>query len=590
VIRALVGWGIASFAVLQVIEPVLHAYHLPEWPLTLVVTALGAGFPITAILAWIFDLTTKGVERTHPIIGREVGKSGLAGPRLVAVLLALGLLAAAPGLIYFFVRPGAALSAPGTVSVKASPATSPSIAVLPFVDMSPGGDQQHLSDGIAEEILDGLSHLEGLHVAGRTSSFSFKGKNEDLRTIAQKLGVGALLEGSVRKERGRLKVTAQLVNAADGFRLWSQTFDRELTGVFAVEEEIGRAVVEALRVKLVAGRGPSSGDRHTAQSDAYEQVLLGDHLTSRGTRPDADSVKEDRQKAIKAYQAAIAIDPNYAPAWAGLAIAHTFAGMSRSLAAPTLAEHFVFMEQASEEADRAVALGPDLAIAYRARGFVRCSYKWDWAGCRADLERDLALNPGSAKTLAAYVYGSGGFGRLDDTVRIARRSAELDPLSFRACSKLAHLLVDQGALDEARATQRRCAEIKPDHTFTLTALVALELAAHRPAAALEAAKQISDESLRLTALAMAHHDLGDWTASNQALGGLMACCSAISALRVAEVYAHRGDRDRAFEWLDRAVAQRDTGILGVRWDPDLRGLHGDPRWAALLKKLNLPLD
>jgi TolB-like protein len=216
VIRALIGWGVFSFAVLQVIEPVLHAYHLPEWPLTVVVSALGAGFPITAVLAWVFDLTTKGITRTAPAASPELSAAGPSGPRLAVLLLALGLLAAAPGLVYFFVWPGAgrrAAEAPG--AVPAAPAM-PSIAVLPFVNLSSDKEQEYFSDGIAEEILNALAQVDGLRVIGRTSSFSMKGRNEDLRIIGQRLGSANLLEGSVRRSGARVRITAQLIEASGG--------------------------------------------------------------------------------------------------------------------------------------------------------------------------------------------------------------------------------------------------------------------------------------------------------------------------------------------------------------------------------------
>jgi TolB-like protein len=231
VFRAVVAWGIFSFAALQATEPLMHGLGLPEWTLKLVVALLGLGFPVTILLSWTFDLRSTGIERTSPA---EPSPGAPSKARLTLALVGLGLVVAAPGAAYLYFR-----ASPGG---KASPVSAgpPSIAVLPFADMSPGKDQEYFADGIAEEILNALAQVEGLHVAGRTSSFSFKGKGVRIEDIGRQLNVRAVLEGSVRKEGNRVRITAQLVNVADGYHVWSQTYGRELTGIFAVQDDIGR--------------------------------------------------------------------------------------------------------------------------------------------------------------------------------------------------------------------------------------------------------------------------------------------------------------------------------------------------------------
>lgn len=575
--RAVIGWGLLSFALLQVYEPVMHGLHLPEWSLTAVVLALAAGFPITVVLAWIFDLTEKGITRTPPAPDAATSGAASSGFRRALLLGALGLLAAAPGLVYFFVWPGAARRV--TVPAAGAARITPSIAVLPFADMSPGKDQEYLSDGIAEEILDGLAHVEALHVAGRTSSFSFKGRNEDLRTIAAKLGVATLLEGSVRKEGGRIRVTAQLINAADGYHLWSQIFDRELTGVFAVEEEIARAVVEALKVTLVGGRAPSSAARKTKRPEAHDQYLLGNRFMDQGGT-------EYYPRARSAYERAIALDPAYATAWAGLSGARFWIA---DAIAPSVVEHTAQLDQAMVAAEKAVALGPDLAEGYQARGWLRCVSTWDWAGCKADNEKAIALNPGLARAYTGYASSLATFGPLDEAIRLARRGVELDPLSARACSTLGSLLLAGPGLPETRQVLERCLEIAPDDSFALGNLAEVDLLERRPAAALAWAGRIREEWLRLFVTALAQHDLGDRAASDQALAELVRRFGHDAAIQIAMVHAWRGSPDQAFTWLDRAVAQRDGGIGLLPHTPTLRGIRGDPRYLALLKRLGLPL-
>ena len=259
VFRALLGWAVVSFAVLQVVEPVMHGLDLPGWTLKAAIWALAAGFPIASVLAWIFDLGPGGVSRTP---AGPVDPTGASPPPPRRLGLALASLVAVSILL------GAGLAVVALRTVDGQSPQAPSIAVLPFADMSPGRDQEYFSDGVAEEILNALAQVEGLKVIGRTSSFSFKGRNEDLRVIGQRLGARALLEGSVRKDGARIRITAQLVRAADGSHLWSRTVDREFVDVFAVQSEIAQGVVEALRARLVPGPAVAPAERRVTSPEA----------------------------------------------------------------------------------------------------------------------------------------------------------------------------------------------------------------------------------------------------------------------------------------------------------------------------------
>src|SRR5713101_434301 len=295
VFRALVGYGIAAFAVLQIIEPIMHGLHWPDAVLSYVVVALAIGFPIVVGLAWIFDVNAGRIERTAPA-------AGLRGARLAAVLVGVGVLAASPGLYYYLVVRGG----------RAAPVPSggPSIAVLPLTNLSSDKEQEYFSDGLADELLNLLAKVPGLRVAARTSAFAFKGKNADVVEIAQKLHVATVLEGSVRRSGDQIRITTQLINATDGYHLWSETYNRKLTDVFAVQDEIATAVVSALKLKLL--QAPTSKDRRTVNAEAYNQYLLGRQFFFR-------SNWEDYRRAMQAYRKAVELDPTYAPAWAGLA-------------------------------------------------------------------------------------------------------------------------------------------------------------------------------------------------------------------------------------------------------------------------------
>src|SRR5712692_3379610 len=371
VFRALVGYGIASFAVLQIIEPIMHGLHWPDSALSYVVVALASGFPIVVALGWIFDVKAGRIERTPPA-SPAGGPQDLRGLRLALLLVCIGLLAAVPGLVYYFVlrgaRPGAEERSRPAVAASESGA-GPSIAVLPLVNLSSDKEQEYFSDGLTEELLNLLAKVPGLRVAARTSSFAFKGKNEDVGAIAQKLHVTNVLEGSVRKAGDQIRITTQLIKAADGYHLWSETYDRKLTDVFAVQDEIAKAVVAALRLKLLPAQEPTS--KRTSNPEAYNQYLLGRQLYARSTT-------DGFRRAKEAYQKALALDPGFAPAWAGFANAEWWIADS----AETVAAIAEGKRQALAAAEKAVALAPDLPDGYLARGSIREGDKWDWSGAR----------------------------------------------------------------------------------------------------------------------------------------------------------------------------------------------------------------
>src|SRR5262244_2281892 len=302
VFRALIGYGIAAFAVLQIIEPVMHGLHWPETVLSYVVAALAAGFPVVITLAWIFDVKAGRVERT----ALAAAGTGLRGVRLALLLAGIGVLAAAPGLgWYFFFRSDTRIVARKD-GQPAGAAERKSIAVLPFVNLSSDKENEYFSDGITEELINALANIDGLRVAARTSTFAFKGTNPSIRKVGEELNVGAVLEGSVRREGNTLRVTAKLVQVSDGYHLWSKSYDRELKSVFALEDDIARSIADALQRKLVAVKAA------TANLDAHDLYLRGLYFLNRRTAPAL-------VKAAEYFEQAIAQDPRYALAYVGLA-------------------------------------------------------------------------------------------------------------------------------------------------------------------------------------------------------------------------------------------------------------------------------
>ena len=583
VFRALVGYGIAAFAVLQIIEPVMHGLHWPDEVLSYVVVALAVGFPVVVSLAWIFDVKAGRIERTGP----ASSTAGLRGPGLALLLVGIGLLAATPGVLWYFLlrsRPAIpsseqALRAKLDVAPPASDIrAAPSIAALPLVNLSRDPDQEYFTDGLTEELLNLLAKVPGLHVTGRTSSFAFKGKNEDLRTIGQKLGVATVLEGSVQKAGDRVRITVQLINAADGYHLWSESYNRKLTDVFAVQDEIAQAVVEALRIKLLPGQTPTSKGR-IADPDVYNQYLLGRQFFNLGNM-------DGWRRAVVAYEKSLALDPGYAPAWAGLSSATYWVADS----ADTPKAFTDGMRQARLAADKAVELAPALADGYVVRAFFRASYSWDWDGARADIQRALALSPEDPDVLIGYGGLLLSLGRAMEGVAVQRKVVQRDPLNARAWRALGSALLFSGQFAEAREPLNRSLEISPVQSITPLLLGTTYLSEKNPTAALAVFERSSSDMFRRFGLALAAHDLGRSDESQRALDSLIDRDADSAAFQIALVYAWRGEKDQAFQWLERAYRQHDGGLSVLKLAPILRSLRGDPRYTALLKKMNLPLD
>lgn len=456
------------------------------------------------------------------------------------------------------------------------PITQPSIAILPFADMSQAGDQEYFSDGLADELLDQLSKLPQLRVAGRTSSFSFRGTGADVASIGRKLNVAYVLEGSVRKSGERIRITVQLISVHDGFHLWSETYDRKMTDLFAVQDEIARSVVAALQLKLMPGQNAAVTQHATSSPEAYTQFLLGRKLRSYGT-PDND------RRAIAAFEKAIALDRKFASAYAGLA--DVLGGAAEY--ADTPQEVAAGKRKSLAMMDKAIALNPNLADTYLARADFLYSTNWDWTGAQRDLDKAAALNPGeNPGTMMRQCRLLAALGRLPEAIALERRATELDPVSVWAWSMLGYHSAVIGQYAEARHALAQAEKLQPgDNHINFYAGLTSMLAGKSEVALLEFER--SGGPFRLAGLAMAQHDAGQAARSQQSLEVLISKFADTAAYQVAEVYAWRGQTDQAFAWLDRANSQRDAGLIYLKFDPLLKKLHSDPRYAQWLRKMRL---
>jgi len=469
-------------------------------------------------------------------------------------------------------------TAPGAASDPSAgpPYTEPeaaSIAVLPFVDMSPAGDQEYFSDGLSEELLNVLAHVPQLRVISRTSSFQFKGKSEDVRTIGRRLNVANVLEGSVRKSGKKLRITAQLVDTATGSHRWSETYDRELDDVFRVQDEIAGEVVRNLEVLLVGGSLPARPAPRS--TEAYTLVLQGRFYSDRRTREDSD-------KAVDRLRRAVELDPEYAVAWAELARAYVgqagggFAPRDESIA------------RAREAAEKALALDPNLASAHAMLGYLQAGYDLDWRGADLRYRRALELDSGSSGILANAGMIARGLGRLDESVDRLRRAIARDPLQALLHANLAISLLYAGKLDEAEAACRLAIDLRPKAVSQKYLLGRILLAKGELEAAREAVESEPDEGWRWMGQAIVYHALGRTADADAAVRSLITTFPEDMPFQIAEALAFRGETDAAFDWLERARALRDPGLVEMKGDPLLRALEGDPRYPRLLRELGLP--
>jgi serine/threonine-protein kinase len=486
--------------------------------------------------------------------------------RTVALAVGLALLALLAGGAWLLQRRGPPREA------------TPSVAVLPFTDLSEKQDQEYFADGLAEEIINALAQLNGLRVTGVRSALQVRDRASDPRALGRELGVGTLLLGTVRRDATRLRVTAQLIRSEDGRGLWSKTFERELTGVFAVQDEIAGAVVAALEVELLSGRRPTSKAYRTSDPEVYSEYLQGRRHMRRDTTAGS-------RLAASAFQRAIDLDPGYAPAWAGLSHA-VFFGWGNT--GGTAAELDAAKQRADRAAQRAVELAPELGEAFAARAFFRVNLRQDWAGGRADMERALGLSPGDPEVMWRFARNVlGPTGHFEEAIALARRASLLDPSYYAPWSTLAALYLGMDRLELARSAALRSLEYLPEQDSAPIYLATAELLEHRPEAAMVTARRAPERLYHLQFAAAAFHDLRRAKDSQEALDEMLAQNANDAPFQIGCVYAWRGEADLAFEWLERALAGHDGGISDLRMEPLLRGLRGDPRYKALEKRLNL---
>lgn len=584
VFRVAAAYAVVGWLLVEVSDTIFPRLGLPDWTVTFVIALVMLGFPIALFLSWAFELTPEGMKRTE-VVDADDNLPHNSG-RVLDVAIIAGLLLVAGVMIWQQTAAGRADPASqAALSAAAVPMVPPdltvAIAVLPFVNMSGDADNEYFADGISEEILNLLAQDRGLRVAGRTSSFKFKGHNEDLRVIGEQLGVSHIVEGSVRKSGDRVRITAQLIQVEDGFHLWSDTWDRELIDIFAVQDEIGQAIVASLRGQLI-----ESAPLHhvaTTQLDAYTHYLRAQTLlAARG----ADNLRAAREQ----FEAALALDPAYVPALAGLA---RTLSLIPSYARSATDSPAALAEAAVAAARRVLALEPDNVLALSALGTAYTFYLWRWNEAEAAFSRALELAPNDAEV----VNFAGDYYRATmntaQAVAIERRAVELDPLHAVNHWDLAWAYLGSGDCKSAIIAAETARAITPDRLDPYLILNWCYGQLHR----FDEQRRITGEARRRTRdsesyylvmelrLAVAEGRREDALAMQETLRARVEA-GEHQAANLGFHYLLLGESDQAAVWLRRAYDQREVDLVFP--EPiDLQRFAADPGVRAVLARPGL---
>ena len=455
--------------------------------------------------------------------------------------------------------------------------TIKTIAVLPFVDMSPNKDQEYFSDGVSEELINTLSKNPKLRVTARTSSFYFKGTKTNIKTIAQTLGVKHILEGSVRKSGDNLRISANLVNAETDAMLWSDTYNGTMKNIFALQDSISGSVADALDAVLKVNNAKEPEKK--TNPDAYNAFLLGNHFYDLAG-------KEDFERAINYYEQALVIDSNYAPAWVGLSKVHFSQGYMGYLSGSEMINCY---SKARSEAQKALLLNPNLVEAYEVIGWIKMGYDWDWASSNDFIKKALQLGPGKASVIGSAASLAATLGQFNEAVTLLKRSIDIDPVRPLGYLNLGIAYYYSDLTDSSLTTLRKSLELKPNYQFAQVNIGLVYLEQGKTDSAFAEFNKISSSFWQKFGLALVYYALGRMNEADDKLGELIKNNARTAAFQIAEIYAYRKEKDKAFNWLERAYNQRDGGLTQIKGDPLLRNIEQDSRYAEFLKKMKLPL-
>jgi adenylate cyclase len=534
----------------------------------------------------LFRIVLPWEKGTEPPAPRTSNKSRVLIP--VAALIIIALLA-----LWWSMERSSKSASHASPTAPANAPDQKSVAVLPFVNLSDDKGSEYFSDGVSEELLTVLQKIPGMRVAARTSAFSFKGKNATAQEIGQKLGVAYLVDGSVRKSGDAVRIAARLARADTGEELWSENFTRNLKDVFAVQSELAETIVEKLRGQLTGG-ATDSADKQKIQAEvqaaekggtknveAHQLYLQGRFFENRHSDKAA-------REALAAYQHAVELDPGFARAWAGVARTHTWiAGFATQGGQKVFDAH---LTSARDAVARALAIEPDLPDALYARAWIETNFDFNWSAATQTVSKAMALAPADPNVLIAAANLETSLGNTNRSIELYRKAVELDPVNAQSRSFLAFGLANTKQFDQARAEYARVVELNPAAPWAHAGLGLAYLLQNKFEQAATEAQADAGDWARLLVVSCARWAEKRVPESDAALNELIKNESELAAFQIAQAYAYRGDKDKAFEWLERARRQRDPGLGDLLKDPLLENLHGDPRWNSFLHTMGLADD
>ena len=574
VFRVATAYVVSAWLILQIVELIFPVYGFSDAAIRFVISALAVGLIPVIILAWAFELTPEGVRKEQDA-DRSQCLAPHAGKKLDRAIIVL--LAVALGYFAFdkFVMSesreaeiAATARQAGRTDAVVESYGELSIAVLPFVDMSPGKDQEYMSDGIAEELLNLLTRIPELRVISRSSAFSFKGKDIDLPTMAQKLNAAYILEGSVRTAGDQLRITAQLIEARSDTHRWSKTYDRKLENIFQIQDEIAAKVVEELKITLLSDMPRSQ----RVDEEAYTLVLQARYFWYR-------RAPGDEEQALALYQRAVEIDPNYAPAWAGLSVAYSVAADADRIDPET------GLAKAYEAAEQALVLDPNLADAHVRMGQA-LARKGDYSGRQAEYDRAYELEPNNPLVMGIMAGVLRRRERIDEAIDLLERTESVDPLGAIWPNIKGQYLLSDGRFDEAEVAFGRSFELNSNIEAYETYMSEVHILRGEYDKALELLNRLPENGPNLVKIAVAYHGVGRHEESDDAFARAQAIDSPYLDYGMAAVYARRGESDKAFESLEKISGIFRSTIL---YETFFLVLHDDPRWQPYIDSLEPPL-
>ena len=539
VFKVAAAYIIVAWLLLQVSDTLVPALRLPEWFQSGVAFLLILGLPVALLFAWAWEMTPEGLKKEKKA-GDSKSDSKTADDRA------------------------------GEIETADPQITEKSVAVLPFVNMSDDSGNEFFSDGISEELLNLLARIPELRVAARTSSFSLKGKELQISEVGNILKVAHVLEGSVRKTGNQVRITVQLIKVSDGYHLWSETYNHTLDNIFAIQDSIATKVVEQLKLTLL-GEKP---EVYETDPEAYTLYLQARQLARQGT-------SQAFEQSVTMFQEALIIDPHYAAAWAGLAsVYNELTNKGR--------RHFdKGYALAREAAEKALVINPDYADAHASLGWIAEYYDRDLAMAARHFEHALALEPTNPDILCRASTLVGALGRIDECTQMLEYAVSCDPINSHNYVRLGIEYLYARRLDDAIDSLRTAVKLSPGRIAAHHTIGIAELLKGNPEAALVAMHLESnfETGWHWNGKALVNHALGQAATSDAALQELIEGFEQVAAYNIAYILAFRGETDRAFEWLDKAMKYKDPGLSDVAVHPLFANIHDDPRWLPFLESI-----